>query len=175
MKNENIINEFKLLVNDLQYKLNNDLIDKSKKTQYQFKLRHFKKALKIIELYPNKINKGNDLKDVKGIGKGTIERIDEIIKNKKLSELDRNLVNKVSKNTELINELSKVINIGTKVATQLIQNHKIKSIEDLKSKVEKGKIEVNDKIKMGLKYYGIFETNIPRKEIDKYNDITRNN
>ena len=27
------------------------------------------------------------------------------------------------------------------------------------------------KIKMGLKYHGVVEVKIPRKEIDKYNDI----
>ena len=35
-------------------------------------------------MYPEKITKGEDLKDIKGIGKGIISRIDEILKNKKI-------------------------------------------------------------------------------------------
>lgn len=169
--NKKIIDEFDLLIKDLQYKLNNNKIDKSKITQYRFKLQHFKKALQIIKLFPKKIKNGNDLKDIKGIGKGTIERIDEILDNNKLSEINRATISNIQKNSNLINELSKVINIGPKVASQLIKKYKIKSIEELKKKVNDGEIEVNDKIKIGLKYYGVFEVNIPRKEIDKYNEL----
>ena len=36
---------------------------------------YFRKIISIIRNYPNQIKTGEDLKDVKGIGKGTIERI----------------------------------------------------------------------------------------------------
>lgn len=169
-----IINELDLLVKEIQYKINNKEIDEKEVTKYKFKLRHFRNALKIIKLYPEKINKGDDLKDIKGIGKGIISRINEIIKTKKLSEINRPEIKEIKAELDLINELSQVINIGSKVAKQLIEKYDIKSVEELKEKVDTNIIEVNDKIKMGLKYHGIFQVKIPRKEIDKYDEYLQN-
>lgn len=171
LNNKKIVTEFDLLINDIQYKLNNNEYDKNEIAKYKFKLKHFKNALKIIKMFPDKITKGNDLKDISGIGKGTIDRIDEIIKTKKLAEVDKPEIKEIKKEMDLIDELSQVINIGSKVAKQLIEKYNIKSISELKKKVKDNKIEVNDKIKMGLKYHGIVEVKIPRKEIDTYNEI----
>lgn len=168
--NAPIINELDLLVKEIQYKLNNKEIEDKEITKYKFKLRHFKNALKIIKLYPEKITKGEDLKDIRGIGKGIISRIDEIIKTKKLSEINRPEIKEIKAELDLINELSQVINIGSKVAKQLIEKYDIKSVDELKKKVNSSVIEVNDKIKMGLKYHGVFQVKIPRAEIDKYNE-----
>ena len=169
--NTNIVNELDLLVKNIQYKLNKGEIEKSDVQKYRFKLRHFKNALQVIKMFPEKITKGDDLKDVSGIGKGIISRIDEILETKKLSEIDKSEMKQITKEISLIDELSQVINIGTKVAKQLIDEHKIKSVEELKDKVKKGKIEVNDKIKMGLKYHGKIFTNIPRSEMDLFNEL----
>jgi DNA polymerase/3'-5' exonuclease PolX len=171
--NKQIVNEIDLLVKDIQYKLAKNDIDKNEVQKYKFKLKHFKNALKIIKIFPNKIKKGEDLKDISGIGKGIMSRIDEILENKKLSEIDQSEIKVIKKEMDLIEELSKVINIGSKVAKQLIEKHNIKSIDELKKKVNSNKIEVNDKIKMGLKYHGVFETKIPRKEIDSYDDVLK--
>jgi len=171
LNNNKIINEFDLLINDIQYKLNNNQYDKTEIAKNKFKLKHFKNALKIIKLFPDKIKKGEDLKDINGIGKGIISRIDEIIKTKKLAEVDKSEIVEIKKEMDLISELSQVINIGSKVAKQLIEKYNIKSIAELKKKVKEKKIEVNDKIKMGLKYHGIIQVKIPRKEIDQYNEI----
>ena len=171
LNNKKIIKEFDLLINDIQYKLNNNEYEKNEVAKYRFKLKHFKNALKIIKLFPDKIKKGDDLKDISGIGKGIMARIDEIIKTKKLAEVDKPEIVQIKKEMDLIDELSQVINIGSKVAKQLIENHNIKSIDELKKKVKDNKIEVNDKIKMGLKYHGVVQVKIPRKEIDSYNEI----
>lgn len=169
--NLKLVSEFDLLIKQIQYDISNNVIPEKDKTKYQFKLRHFKNALKILKQYPDKIDSGSDLKDVSGIGKGTIDRIDEILTNNKLSEIDTTKIQKVKKDLGLLDDLSKVINIGPKVAKQLIDKYNIKSVEELKKKIKKGEIEVNDKIQMGLKYYGIFKENIPRAEIDKYYEI----
>jgi len=169
--NEPLANELNLLIKQIQYNINNNIISDKDKNKYRFKLRHFKNALRIIKQYPDKINKGSDLKDIRGIGKGIMDRIDEFLKNNKLSEIDKTKIIKVKKNLDILNELSKVINIGPKVAHQLVDKYNIKSINELKNKIKKGEIEVNDKIKMGLKYYGIIKENIPRNEVDKYYEI----
>ena len=55
--------------------------DKNKKeiTGLNFKVINFRKTIKAINQHPNKITKGEDLKEVKGIGKGIMDRIDEIL------------------------------------------------------------------------------------------------
>ena len=98
----------------------------------------------------------------------------KFLKTKKLSEINRPEIKQVKQELDLINELSQVINIGSKVAKQLIEKYNIKSVDELKKKVNSNVIEVNDKIKMGLKYHVSFQVKIPRKEIDKYDIFTKN-
>jgi DNA polymerase beta len=73
----------------------------------------------------------------------------------------------------LVSDLTEVIGIGPSIANQLIQKYKIKSLDDLIKKVKKGEIEVNDKIKLGLKYVGKFKGNIPRQHIDDVQDYLK--
>ena len=83
--NTNIVYELDLLVKNIQYKLNKGEIEKEDIQKYRFKLRHFKNALKIVKMYPEKITKGDDLKDISGIGKGIISRILPITEISKLT------------------------------------------------------------------------------------------
>lgn len=167
-KNKKLSDEFDLLIKCIKYKIiNSD--DKDEIKKLNFKLKHYKNALIIIRNYNNKIKSGEDLKDITGIGKGIITRINEILENKKLGELNEPEMKKIINEVKLIDELTNVINIGSKVAKNLITEHNIKSLKDLKNKVKKGEIVVNDKIKMGLKYHNIIKENIPRSEMDLYN------
>ena len=52
-----------------------------------FKIRNYVKVKKIIESYPDEITSGSQLKNIKGIGKSTIARIDEILDSGTLAEL----------------------------------------------------------------------------------------
>jgi DNA polymerase/3'-5' exonuclease PolX len=124
-------------------------------------------VLKILKNYPKKITLDNykELEEIEGIGKGTIERIVEILKNGKLKELE-NYTNINSEKMKSINDLESVVGIGSVLALELY-NKGIKSVKELKKMIKEKKIEVNDKILLGLKYYGKFEGKIPRKEIDK--------
>lgn len=51
-------------------------------------------------------------------------------------------------------ELEESYGIGKKTAYDLFKKHNIKSMEELKNKVDSGEILVNDIIKKGLKYVG---------------------
>jgi hypothetical protein len=51
----------------------------------------------------------------------------------------------------------------------LVNKYKIKSVNQLKKEIKLGKIDVNDKIKLGLKYHNKYKQNIPREEIDNVN------
>lgn len=151
--------------------MNNNIIDvlkqylekiKSEKAII-YKINAIANLIKIINIYPKEIKNGEELKDIKGVGKGSIEKINEILKTGTLSYLNNNIVS----------DLTEVIGIGPSIANQLIQKYKIKSLDDLIKKVKKGEIEVNDKIKLGLKYVGKFKGNIPRQHIDDVQDYLK--
>lgn len=152
--NDNIINVLKLYLE--QIKSENAII---------FKINAISNLIKIIKNYPKEINNAEELKDIKGVGKGSIEKINEIIKTGTLSYLNIN-----TNNNNIVNELTEVIGIGTIIAQKLIEKYKIKSLNELIKKVNSGEIKVNDKIMLGLKYVGKFKGKIPRKHIDDIHD-----
>jgi DNA polymerase/3'-5' exonuclease PolX len=165
--NENITNQLELLIDYIK-KTNKLEEDSNKKRVNQFRIKHLEHALSVIRLldYELTLNNLNSL-NMPGIGAGTISRVEEILKSgnlKELSELKKIVSNK---NIDIISELNDVIGIGDKRAIELIKKYKIKSVKELKDKVDNGIIEVNDKIKLGLKYYGKYKTNIPRDEINQ--------
>lgn len=162
--NKLLVYNFIKLIKYIEYKFGD--VD-----HFKYKIRIFKNALRMIKNYPDKIKSGKDLKDIKGIGIGIMSRIDEILKTNTLKELKGFKKNYKEKEEAVIDELQKIINIGKKKAIELVEKYNIKSINELKKKYKEGKIKLNDKIVMGLKYYGIVEENIPRKEIDQFYKI----
>lgn len=156
--NNNIINLLKLYLD--QIKAENAII---------FKINAITNLIKIIKMYPKEIKSGEELKDIKGVGKGSIEKINEILKTGTLSYLHNNLNN----NNNVINELTEVIGIGIVIAQKLIQKYKIKSLSDLIKRVNNREIIVNDKILLGLKYAGKFKGNIPRQHIDNIQEYLK--
>jgi DNA polymerase/3'-5' exonuclease PolX len=161
--NDKIIEEFKRLVNYLQLLMENEK-DPKEKIKFKFRIESIKKGLKIISKYNNEIRSGDELAEIEGIGKGIISRIDEILEKGKLSEIKSN--KKVMEELNLLEELTDIIGIGPKIAKKLIKQYKLKSVDDLIKRNKTGEIILNDKLLLGLKYYGVYEKNIPRKEID---------
>ena len=168
-----LIDEFSnlLLYVENQIKKNKEEENKKDLNVNNFRLRQLKNIFKILKNYPDKITISNfmELKNIDGIGKGTLDRIKEILETKKLSELDEFKksydVKEFKSETKIIEELSDVIGIGPSRAKEFVKQG-IKGINDLKIKIDKKKIEVNEKISLGLKYHGVYQVNIPRKEID---------
>ena len=161
--NRNIIQQFSLLVNQVH----SDYVDAQSQgdqkeiiTQ-QFRLSSVKKALQALRKIDFEITSPNDIKGVPGLGKGSLTRIDEILKTGKLSEIKESINTKAT----AIRELSKVIGIGDKKAQKFVSTYDIKSIAELKDAYKNGVIKLDPKILLGLKYYGVVETNIPREEI----------
>ena len=56
------------------------------KNAIRFKINSFRKVLKQLELHPKKIESSEQVKEIKGFGKGTLSRIDEILKTGTLKE-----------------------------------------------------------------------------------------
>jgi DNA polymerase/3'-5' exonuclease PolX len=164
--NQIIIEQFEKLVKSIQFDIDksNNIKDK---TSNNFRLKQTKNILAIIKKYQHMITLNNlkEFGELPGIGKGTLDRIKEILDSGKLKELE-NFNEEINENDKLIKEFETIVGVGRTSALKFI-NDGITSVKDLKKKIEKGTYDVNDKIKLGIKYYGIFEGNIPRKEIDK--------
>jgi len=171
MSNQILLDQFKKLIEQIKFQIDN-AIDKKESMRNHFRLRQINNVIKIIEKYPKKIKSGNDIKHIKGVGKGTIDRIDEILRTGKLSEIK--IKTKQKKQLDYIKDLEQVIGIGRKTAYTLVTKHNIKSVKQLKKAYKDKKIELNDKILLGLKYHGKYKQKIPRTEIDKINIFLQN-
>lgn len=134
--NNNIIKQFTKLINLIKITMNNlDISDKENNIN-KYRLKSLKNILNIIKKYPKEINNNNieEFSKLPGIGKGTINRIKEILKTGKLSELDEySQSNDDIKYNKIIEELESVVGIGNKLAIDLY-NKGILSIKDLKKK-----------------------------------------
>ena len=175
MLNENIIKEFQRLIALKKSEKEEFIKKKDNKniTAYNFRLKQLNSVLIIFKNYPEKITLKNylELKDIDGIGTNTIKRIKEILESGKLSELNDFEDLSIEKE-KIIEELEEVIGIGRVMATEFY-NQGIKSVKMLKQKIKKKEFVVNEKIELGLKYYGIYKKNIPRDEINEINKLMK--
>lgn len=164
--NHKIIEQFNLLIKQVQAEYLNAQVenDTREANSHFFRLKQIKQALNVIKNLDFEITEGADLKGIPGIGKGTMNRIDEILETGTLSELETKYAKNKQKVIDEIQELEKIIGVGSKTAKKLVTEKGIKSVAQLKKMHAAGKIELNDKILLGLKYYGKVEGNIPRSE-----------
>ena len=92
-ENKPLIEAFKLLI--LQYQ--QELAD-TKNTSIKFKILSARKVLKILDSIDFKITNGNQLKEFKGIGQKTIDKINELLDTGKLNKLQNfKVANSISK------------------------------------------------------------------------------
>ena len=167
MINQKIVDEFQRLVAFIKEE-NDKLIEKKDKkgvTRNNFRIRQLSTVLSILKKFPNKITLKNldELKEIRGIGKSSISRIEEILNNGKLAELG-DFVDTKKEKKKAISELEEIVGVGHAKALEFY-NQGITSVKILKNKIKKKEIEVNDKVILGLKYHGVYQVNIPRKEI----------
>ena len=167
--NAKIIEQFNLLIKQIEAEYLNAQVENDPKetTMHKYRLQTVKKILAILRKLDFEIINTDDLKGIPGIGAGTMGRIREILETGRLSELKSKYDKKKQATIDSIQELAKIIGIGSKTAKKLVTIYNIRSIEDLKKAIKKGDMNVSYAIKLGLKYYGIVEGNIPRKEIQQ--------
>jgi len=164
--NKDIIEQFKLLIKQIKYNI--DTTTGKEQLKQTFRLSSVEKALKVIEGIKTKITNGEQLTGITGIGKGTIDRINEIIKTGKLSEITFN-------NEEYIEQLEKLTNIfgiGRKIAHKLLKTYG--NIENIKKKYNNGELILPHNIEIGIKYMNLLKEKIPRKQMDEINDYLNN-
>lgn len=171
--NSLVIEQFSKLVKKNENDLNSAIERKDSVTQKKesFRLRTNRRILAILKKYPEKITIENykDMGNLGGIGKGTLEKLKQILEKGYIIELKDYKLEDDDKE-KVLDELEGVINIGKSKALELY-GLGVKSVKDLKKKVDTGELEVNDKILLGLKYYKNFQERIPRKHIDDVNEF----
>ena len=165
--NKNIIDLFGKLIKQMEAEYLNAEVegDMKEANSHKFRINQTKKVLKIIKTLDFDIKHVDDVDGIPGIGAGSKKRIAEILDRNDLSELKNKYTEDKQNVINSIQELEGIIGVGDKLAKKFVTEYKIRSIPELKKAIKKGDIEVNDKIKLGLKYYGVVDNVIPRKEI----------
>lgn len=165
--NSLIICKFEDLVALIQNEME-DITEDKTLTANKFRLKNITRVLSIIKKYPQEITLENykTMGNIDGIGKGSLDRIKEILETGNLKELKGFVDTKKAKKIA-IEELENIIGVGKVKATEFYDMG-ITSVKILKDKIKNKEIEVNDKIKLGLKYHGKYHMNIPRSEMDVY-------
>lgn len=168
--NDEIIKWFELLLKQLEFYI--DVKTGKDKLIYSYKLNSISKALDVIKRIDFEIKSGSELKIYKNIGKGTVDRIDEILETGKLSEVKDADIS--GKHLAYVDELMKIFGIGRTKAYKLYTEHNIKSIAELKNAVKKGIIDLPENIVKGIQYVDKITLNIPRAEVDEiYSKLIR--
>lgn len=164
--NKKIIEVFSELLkkynSELKELKNNDEI-----TSHKFKIRAISKSLKIIKGIDFEIKKGDDLKDIKGIGKKTIEKINEILSTGSLKTVDDFNKSKLTKIDEE-QKLQMVTGIGPTKSKKLLEDgYTLEKLLLLKNNdIELKKILTHHQI-IGIKYFKDIQERIPSLEISK--------
>lgn len=161
--NSQIIAEFEKLLKQIQFDM--DHSSKKDKIKHTYRIAAMRKTLEVIKKFPNKITSSKQLEGIEGIGKGSKDRIDEILQSGKLNEIMDDILDQTYLN--YVNELDSLYGIGQAKALELYQNHDVKSIDDLKELVKNGIITLPDNVMVGLKYYGMAKEKIPRSEMEE--------
>ena len=83
--NTTIIEQFKLLIKQIKFDIG--ISSGKKKMINMYRLNSIQNALTAIKNYNHKITNSKQVKNLSGIGKGTLTRIEEILKTDKLAEI----------------------------------------------------------------------------------------
>lgn len=105
-----------------------------------------------------------DLEGIKGIGDKIRLKIQEILETGDLSQ-----VHKINKETDVVTDLVRVFGIGPVRAKELYEKQGIEKVEDLFDRQDL----LNEKQKIGLKYYKDFEKRIKRTEMNKHAQLIK--
>ena len=136
-----IISELNKLISNLLYE---------KPPSFSFKVNTFKKTINIIKELDFEIKDAQQLKSIKGIGKGTMDRIQEILNTGNLKE--NKTVSKKQNNIDDFNKLQTITGIGPAKARQLIEK-KINFDDLINNPTETMLDELTHHQLIGIKYY----------------------
>lgn len=127
-----------------------------------FKVRAYDKVIKNIENIKIPIISYEQIENIEGAGKSIKAKLKEIVK--EFKENDEG---------HLFQDLLKIYGVGPKKANDLINIHKISSINDLRLKSENDSSILTNSQKIGLRFYEDLLERIPRSEMLKHQKIIK--
>lgn len=176
--NSLIVEQLRRLVEHIEDQIRSSKNANDRK-KHGFRLSSIKKGIELIELYPHEIRSGREIANqVKGIGKGISDRIDEILRTGTLSELEE-VVGDGEISNRIIAELTTVTGIGPVKARELVDNFDLRGVQDLIEKwqtgvIKVGRHELTHHIEVGLRWYYDIKQKIPREEMNQYSSLIKN-
>jgi DNA polymerase/3'-5' exonuclease PolX len=129
-----------------------------------YRERAFKKARNKILRLDFEIKDIDQLKGMSGLGKGILGRIEEILENKSLSEIDDEVADE---KTSILNEFMKINGVGIITAERWYEMG-CRTVKDILKK-----IKLTHGQEIGIKYLDELNQKIPRKNIDHINTILK--
>jgi len=157
--NNKIINYFEYLIQDYNIK---------QEPNFKFKIKTCNNVISIIKKLNYNLTSSEELKDIKGIGQKTLEKIDNLL----LTDTESN--NTDNSITE-IRKLTSITGIGPSKSKKLIEDN-IK-FNDLIKAYKNQDINILEKLThhqiLGLKYYDDLNFKIPRNIIDLFDKILK--
>lgn len=151
----------KTVINLLDIMRQGDLIRGEK-----FSALAYAKAIKSLKEMNEPLTSVEQVKGLKGIGAKITAKIEEILATGQLAAATRT---RGELNLDIYDELLKVHGIGPVKAKELVNIHKITSIEHLRANTNL----LNDIQTIGLKYYEDSLERIPREEMEKHETVLK--
>ena len=126
-----------------------------------FRARAYKSASDVILTKEEDIYSVDQLKNTSKIGKTILDKLNSLVETGKIEAIEKEKSNP-------LHQFSKIYGVGPKKAVMLTE--KVKSLDELRANQDL----LNNKQKIGLKYFEDIQKRIPRKEIDEYNKVIQN-
>lgn len=127
------------------------------------------RAVRSLQGLESRIQPGQSIR-LPNIGPSISNKIDEYLSTGKIAELEKE---RDDLNYHIRKEFANVYGFGTKQINELIK-HGYKDVDSLKSAVNRGKIILTERQKIGLKYFDDLKLRIPRTEMDTWNRVLCN-
>ena len=151
-----------IIIDSLEVLRKRDVADKAVHSA-----RAYAKVITQLKNYNGTITEYDDVKNIEGIGAKMEKKIKEILETGSLAaaEKARELYN-----IDALDALQKIYGVGPAKSTELVKSGII-SISQLRDEVKSNPKLLNDKQKIGLKYYEELLERIPRTEMEEHRDI----
>jgi DNA polymerase/3'-5' exonuclease PolX len=134
-----------------------------------FSARAYAKVIAQLKTHEPPITSYEDLNNIKGIGAKMEKKIKEILETGVLESAQKA---KEAYNIEALEALQNIYGVGPTAATALVKAG-ITSIEQLRDAIKENPKLLNDKQKIGLKYYEDLLERIPRDEMVEHHRIIK--
>lgn len=130
-----------------------------------FKARAYAKVISELKEHQGAIREIGDIEGIPGIGEKIKAKIQEILSS---GELRAAQEIREERQFNVLDELIAIHGIGPVKARELVTKHKVRSVQDLRSRFEKDPTILNEVQAIGLKHYEDISERIPRTEMAEH-------